>query len=97
MASAKRTRYVLAYDVVEDSKRTRLANLLLDYGDRVQKSVFEADLTHAEVQEILIRASNILADEDSLRLYPLCRECQAGIRMLKRAQPVTQSPSHRIV
>ena len=38
-------RYIIAYDVTEDSSRTKLADLLLDHGVRIQKSVFEADLS----------------------------------------------------
>ena len=68
--------------MVDDGKRTKLANLLLDYGDRIQKSVFEADLSHSEMQEILAKASKYLTSEDSLRLYPLCQECCKGMRLL---------------
>ena len=68
-------RYVLAYDMVDDRKRTRLADLLLDYGDRVQKSVFEADLTTKQREEVLLRATKILDVGDSFRVYPLCGAC----------------------
>jgi CRISPR-associated protein Cas2 len=96
MARTKRTHYVIAYDVADDGKRQKLANLLLDYGDRVQKSVFEADLTRSEMKEILEKASKYLAAEDSLRLYPLCQECQAEVRMQGRILPAPP-PSGRIV
>ncbi len=96
MASKERTRYIIAYDVAEDGKRAKLAHLLLDYGDRVQKSVFEADLNSSEVEEILERASKYLASEDSLRLYPLCRSCRLAIRTRGRP-PEAPLPSGRIV
>ena len=80
MSRSVRTRYVIAYDVADDGKRTRLAALLLDLGDRVQKSVFEADLDPAEVEEILEKSSKYLSSQDSLRLYPLCASCRTGVK-----------------
>jgi CRISPR-associated protein Cas2 len=73
-------RYVIAYDITNDRQRDRLANLLLDYGDRVQKSVFEAELSAEELKEVLARAAKYLDGEDSLRVYPLCGSCVQGIR-----------------
>ena len=72
-------RYVIAYDVAKDKQRTRISELLLGYGERVQKSVFEADLKKEEVQEILQRTSNLIEPGDSVRLYPMCETCSQGI------------------
>jgi CRISPR-associated protein Cas2 len=96
MAQGTKTRYILSYDVTDDGKRTKLANLLLDYGERVQKSVFEADLNATEVKEIMAKAANYLASGDSLRLYPLCRTCVSKVESLGRLILV-QTPSHWIV
>ena len=35
---------VVAYDIPDDRRRTRVAKVLEDYGDRVQYSVFEMNL-----------------------------------------------------
>lgn len=32
--------YVVAYDIADDKRRMRIADLLLGYGDRIQYSVF---------------------------------------------------------
>ncbi|MDQ2688108.1 MAG: CRISPR-associated endonuclease Cas2 [Armatimonadota bacterium] len=79
MSSAARGRYLIVYDITDDAKRTKLSKLLQDYGDRVQKSVFEADLNAAEVAEILRLASPFVASSDSLRLYPTCAACRKGV------------------
>ena len=84
-------RYVIAYDVTEDAKRTRLSNRLLDYGVRTQKSVFEADLTREEAQEVLAMASNYIETGDSLRMYPMCKTCAQGCLKLGRADTVYSS------
>ena len=89
-------RYVIVYDVVDDGKRTRLSNLLQDYGERVQKSVFEADLKKEEVRKILERASAWIEPEDSLRIYPVCENCSRGMELRGR-ESVDLHVSFRIV
>lgn len=37
-------RYLIAYDIPDDHRRTQMARALLKYGDRVQYSVFVVDL-----------------------------------------------------
>lgn len=82
MSSATRSRFLITYDITDNAKRLKLSKLLQDYGDRVQKSVFEADLSAGEVAEILRRAASLVASTDSLRLYPTCAACRKGVRSL---------------
>lgn len=96
MARPARMRFVIAYDVSDDGKRGKLANLLLDYGERVQKSVFEAELSSKDVQELLTRAVNYLEQEDSLRLYPLCQTCTRNVQIYGRS-PAAAPETWRIV
>ena len=79
-----RTRYVLAYDVSDDGRRNRLFRLLMGYGERVQKSVFEADLNRRELKEILTRVAKEIEASDSFRAYPTCATCCAGVQFLGR-------------
>lgn len=89
-------RYIIAYDIEEDAPRTKLANLLLDYGDRIQKSVFEADLSAQDLQDLLRHASQYVDDADSLRVYPLCNACAKGVHNMGR-EPAPLSPDCTIV
>jgi CRISPR-associated protein Cas2 len=62
--------------VVDDSNRTKLANKLLNYGQRVQYSVFECQLTNeklAQMKKDIMEYIDI--EEDSLRIYKLCQKC----------------------
>lgn len=43
---------IISYDITDDKKRTRLAKKLRDFGKRVQKSVFEADITEKELVKL---------------------------------------------
>lgn len=80
--------YLLAYDITDDARRARMATLLLDHGDRVQKSVFEAELSAAELEEILRGAAKLIHGEDSLRVYPLCASCAGEVRAVGLPGPV---------
>ena len=40
--------YVVAYDIRDDRRRTRVAKILEDFGDRAQYSVFEMELDRPE-------------------------------------------------
>lgn len=42
-------RYVIAYDIPDDKRRSRLAKLLLSHGDRLQYSVFVIDCRPARL------------------------------------------------
>jgi CRISPR-associated protein Cas2 len=42
-------RYLIAYDIPHDGRRTRVAKCLLGYGDRIQYSVFVVDAGPAKL------------------------------------------------
>jgi len=73
---------LISYDIKKDKTRTRLAKKLLDFGPRVQKSVFEADINDKELEKLqqLLGAVE-LGKEDSVRLYRLCAECKNKVHI----------------
>lgn len=94
---AERGFYVLAYDVVDDRRRLKVAKLLEAMGDRVQDSVFELYLTAAELDKLLAKVGKALAPkEDGLRVYQLCSECRGKVRTVGAGQ-VTPPPGVKIV
>ena len=72
-------RYVISYDISDDGKRAKLVNILKDYGDRVQKSVFECRIERKLFKRMLESIESILEkkEQDSIRIYKLCHECEA--------------------
>jgi CRISPR-associated protein Cas2 len=74
--SQKKTFVVIAYDIPDDRRRTRLHNKLKSFGTAVQYSVFEAilDRTNLARMKEMIRAE--IKGEDLVRLYFLCRHCR---------------------
>lgn len=68
---------LISYDIAKNKTRTKLAKKLLDFGPRVQKSVFEADINDKELQEVKkVLAETRLKKQDSIRLYRICLECK---------------------
>jgi CRISPR-associated protein Cas2 len=71
---------VVSYDIEKDRTRTRLAKKLKDFGPRVQKSVFEADVGEEELQTLRVILGKVkLGEEDSIRLYQFCAACDDKI------------------
>jgi len=74
--------WVVCYDISDDGTRDRMANLLLDYGSRIQESVFECSLADADLQGMVERLSATpLQDTDKVRIYKVCGRCVEEIRI----------------
>ena len=67
---------MISYDVVDDKNRLRLMKFLKDYGDRVQKSVFECNLTAEVYQKVKTSVERIINKrKDRVRYYRICKGC----------------------
>lgn len=68
---------LIAYDVATDTPTGRrrlrkVAQLCVAHGQRVQKSVFECNLTDVQLEGLLFRLLAVIDDgQDSLRVYRL--------------------------
>ena len=68
---------LVAYDVATDTaagrrRLRRVAQICLDYGQRVQKSVFECSINDMQYETLRDRLRKCIdAEEDNLRIYRL--------------------------
>ena len=80
--------YLITYDISDDRRRTKVAKILEDFGDRVQYSVFEMELERleqlAKMQSRLAKA--IDQETDSVRIYFLCQGCRAKVVILGQGE-----------
>lgn len=68
--------YLIAYDIPDDRRRTRLANYLQGWGRRVQKSVFECRLEPRQLEEMVGGVRRIVRiPPDRCHIYRLCGGC----------------------
>ncbi len=75
---------IISYDIKNDKRRTKIHKALKDYGDWVQYSVFECDLTQKEFVKLRHRLKKLLDDndDDSVRFYVLCEECRHKVERI---------------
>ena len=74
---------LISYDVTDDTRRTRIHDLLRNHGVRVQKSVFECILPEKKLQELQERLSRMIHPTvDSIRFYRMCRRCLTSVEVL---------------
>ena len=89
--SLERHRIVIAYDTPSARRRRKLARTALSYATRVQQSVYEAELTEAQLR-VLARTLGTICDAglDDIRLYPQCARCAALRQFLGKATPIAR-------
>lgn len=80
--------YVIAYDIPNDKRRTKLHKALCGFGEWTQYSLFECFLDAKELVQLRAKLDKILnADEDSVRIYPLCNACKERVETVGSAAP----------
>lgn len=86
--SRETTCYVIAYDIPDDRRRTKVHHILMGFGTWTQYSLFECFLSRKEL--VLVRsqlAEHLVASEDSVRFYPLCANCVARVETIGSPPP----------
>ncbi|MGH2522320.1 MAG: CRISPR-associated endonuclease Cas2, partial [Anaerolineales bacterium] len=80
-------RYVIAYDVSDNARRARMAKKLESVGERVQGSVFEADLNEKALERLMGQLAKLVdAETDGVRLYRLCADCARETRIVGQSK-----------
>lgn len=90
-ASTDTTCYVVAYDIPSDKRRTKIHKILLGYGKWTQYSLFECFLTKKQL--LLLRSKleeHLVAEQDSVRFYPLCTNCVSKVETVGGTPPADQ-------
>ena len=86
--SNQTTCYVIAYDIPDDKRRTKVHKILLGYGKWTQYSLFECFLTRKQL--VLLRsklAEHLVPRQDSVRFYPLCANCVSRVETVGGPPP----------
>jgi CRISPR-associated protein Cas2 len=85
---------ILSYDVSENKPRRRLARQLENVGTRVQYSVFEARLTEAALESVVLRALDTIDASDSLRVYTIGRSGERYCKSYGASIPVDKDTGY---
>ena len=83
---------MIAFDVSDNRRRYRVVRALRDYGERVQKSVFECCLRPLERRALLARLDRLIdPDTDRLHVFELPESDVARIEVLGIGQATTDA------
>ena len=77
---------VISYDISDDRTRRKVANVLADYGRRVQYSVFECRVDAKTLKKIIAMLTPFAKGNDSIRVYQLCDACLKKVVLLGRGE-----------
>jgi len=75
------------YDISEDKPRNMIARVLKEYGlYRVQKSAFLGEVNKNELDEITLRAKELIDEAtDSVYIFPMCERDFKRVRLIGQA------------
>ena len=89
---------VICYDIPNNNRRTKVGKMLEGFGSRVQKSVFECDLTARQFDRLKARLNRLIKpEEDNLRYYTLCAQCVPRIHLVGAGPPVEETQLYFVV
>ncbi len=79
---------IVSYDISDNKRRTKIHKALKAYGEWVQYSIFECNLTKIEYAKLRSRLNPLIdADEDSIRFYSVCESCKVKVERIGGESP----------
>ena len=68
--------YVVAYDIPDDKRRTRLFKTMKGFGIHTQFSLFECTLDEKEFLRMAKKVESVIdKKEDDIKIYHICNSC----------------------
>lgn len=90
LPSGQTTCYIIAYDIPDDRRRTKIHKILSGFGTWTQYSLFECFLSKKELILLKSKLAKYIEDtQDSVRFYPLCANCLEKVETVG-GQPPTE-------
>ena len=89
---------LIVYDISSDRRRTKLHDVLLDFGTPVQYSVFECALDEKGRAQMKAAVERVIRPRaDRVRFYYLCRACLAHTEVTSGVEVLGDTPPSIIV
>ena len=84
--------YVVAYDIQDDKRRTKVHKVLKGFGEWTEFSLFECFLTKKELLQMRAKLDKHLdARTDRVRIYTICDACVPKIETVGIPEPVEKN------
>lgn len=76
---------IVAYDIEDNGRRSKIAEMLQYYGlARIQYSVFAGEIPAKKLKEMNDRLLSMdLGDDDNITIVPVCGSCKDEVRSIK--------------
>jgi CRISPR-associated protein Cas2 len=85
---------VVAYDISDDKRRTKLHDTLMSFGAPVQYSVFECILDKGGLKKMKAAVGKVIkGEEDFVRYYYICDGCRKKIETTAGAEVTRERPA----
>ena len=79
--------WLVSFDVADDKRRYRLTRVLLDYGQRLQESVFWLECEDDLAERIRLRLRQAIDEaDDNLFIVPACEACVKKMEGMGKAR-----------
>ena len=89
--------YMVCYDISDDKTRNQMSERLLDFGVRIQESVFECVLDEEAQEQMMERLDKVPpAKTDKVRIYRMCQTCVTTVKIYGPGE-VTRDPEFYMV
>ncbi len=89
--------YVVCYDISDDARRSRVSAALLDFGTRVQESVFVAHLDDELAERMRERLGRLVdVYQDKVHIFVLCAACDARTSVIGEGE-IVRDPEWYII
>jgi CRISPR-associated protein Cas2 len=89
---------LIVYDISNDKRRTKLHNVLLDYGTPVQYSVFECLLDAKNLAKMKKASARVIRPKkDHVRYYYLCTDCVTKTETTRKEEVHSAEPNTLVV
>ena len=84
---------LLVYDIPDDGKRNKIADVCLDYGlDRIQYSAFLGKLHATHQAELMLKIKKVLGRRPgNIQLFPLCENDFEARTIIEQKTPPGQA------
>ena len=80
--------HIVAYDIRDPKRMRKMALLCLDYGVRIQYSIFQLDFNKTLLDQFVAELKELAdPDTDSIMIVPVCEKCRKSIQCVGQMQP----------
>ena len=86
-----KTKWIICYDISDDKTRRSVFKMLNNHAQAIQYSVFAAEINKRQQSELRFKLAEQLGTGDSIRWYPICKNCIPNADEQGTAQSASQT------